>query len=204
MSHVLCAPRRLSALLALVALSALALTATAVQARPKAPVKVTGESTTFTLAPAVMDRIDALGIELGVVAPATTSGRGSVSFPITKIRGPVHRLRGVIRHDGGVTLTRGTRTVSLSDVVIVANGRRGYATAKVGQRRLRVFRLTSPKRSVQGNAVTLTVDLRLTAQGAKWLNRRLPAAKLHRGLLLGSATLAGTLVSDDQYTDPLG
>jgi hypothetical protein len=120
------------------------------------------------------------------------------------VRGPVHRLRGVIRHEGGLTLTRRERTVSLRDVVIVANGRRGYATARVGQRRVRVFRLTSPKRSVDGDRVTLTVDLRLTAHGARWLNRRLPTAGFERGLLLGSATLHGTLAAADRYADPLG
>jgi hypothetical protein len=203
MPNPLAVPRRLPALLALVVLAALALTATTVQAKPKAAPKVVGESTTFTLSPAVMERIDGLGITLGVVAPATQSGPGSATFPITKVRGPVHRLRGVIRHAGGLTLTRGERTVTLSSVVIVANGRRGFATARVGHRRVRVFRLTGPKRSVDGDKVTLTVDLRLTAHGAKWLNRRLPAAGLQRGLLLGSATLTGTLDSS-RYVDPLG
>ena len=203
MPTLLAVPRRLSALLALVALVALAVTATAVQAKPKAGPKIVGASTPFTLAPAVKDRIDALGITLGVVAPATQSGPSSVRFPITKVRGPVHRLRGVVRHAGGLTLTRGERTVALTKVAIVANGRRGYATAKVGRRHVRVFRLTAPKRSVQGDKVTLTVDLRLTAQGARWLNSRLPAAQLERGLLLGSATLTGTLASSD-YVDPLG
>jgi hypothetical protein len=204
MPHLLTVPRRLTALLALVAVAALALTATTVQAKPKAAAKVVGVSTTFTLAPAVKDRIDTLGITLAVVAPATQNGPASATFPITKLRGPVHKLRGVIRHSGGLTLTRGERTVSLSDVVIVANGRRGYATAKVGQRRVQVFRLTEPKRTVVGSDVTLTVDLRLTAQGARFLNRRLPAADLERGLLLGSATINGTLASSSQYTDPLG
>ena len=204
MPHLLTVPRRLSAVLAVVVLAALALTATTVQAKPKAASKVVGESTTFTLAPAVKDRLDTLGITLGVVAPATQSGPGSATFPITKLRGPVHRLRGVIHHSGALTLTRGERTVSLSRVVIVANGRRGYATARVGQRRVRVFRLTGPKRSVEGSKVSLTVDLRLTSQGARWLNRRLPAADLERGLLLGSATIIGTLASSSQYTDPLG
>jgi hypothetical protein len=203
MPHLLTAPRRLAALLALVALAALALTATAVQAKPKAAAKVVGVSTTFTLAPAVKDRIDSLGITLGVVAPATQSAPASATFPITKLRGPVHKLRGVIRHSGGLTLTRGERTVSLSDVVIVANGRRGYATAKVGQRRIAVFRLTGPKRTVVGSDISLTVDLRLTAQGAKWLNRRLPAADFKRGLLLGSATVTGTLASS-QGVQPNG
>lgn len=203
MPHPPTVPRRLSAVLAAVVLTVLALTATTVQAKPKAAPKVVGESTTFTLAPAVRDRIAALNIALGVVAPATRSGLGSVTFPITKVRGPVHRLRGVVRHAGGLTLTRGERTVSLRHVVIVANGRRGYATAKVGQRRVRVFRLTGPKRSVEGSKVSLTVDLRLTAQGATWLNRRLPAADLERGLLLGSATIIGTLASSSRYTDPL-
>ena len=111
MPHPPTVPRRLSAVLAAVVLAVLALTATTVQAKPKAAPKVVGESTTFTLAPAVRDRIAALNIALGVVAPATRSGLGSVTFPITKVRGPVHRLRGVVRHAGGLTLTRGERTV---------------------------------------------------------------------------------------------
>jgi hypothetical protein len=203
MPHPLTVPRRLFALLVPVLIAALALAATAAHAKPKAAPKVIGESTTFTLTPAVMDRIDALGITLGVVAPATQSGPGSATFPITKVRGPVHRLRGVVRHAGALTLTRGERTVSLHTIVIAVNGRRGFATAKVGQRRVRVFRLTGPKRSVDGDKVRLTVDLRLTAQGARWLNRRLPAAELRPGLLLGSATLTGTLASP-HYVDPIG
>jgi hypothetical protein len=66
-----------------------------------------------------------------------------------------------------------------------------------------VFRLTAPKRTVDGDKVTLTVDLRLTGQAARWLNRRLPGAELRRGQLLGSATLTGTLASS-RYADPFG
>ena len=60
MPHPPTVPRRLSAVLAAVVLAVLALTATTVQAKPKAAPKVVGESTTFTLAPAVRDRIAAL------------------------------------------------------------------------------------------------------------------------------------------------
>jgi hypothetical protein len=203
MPNVLALPRRVPALLALVVVAALAVTATAVQAKPKRAPKVVGESTTFTLSPAVTQRMDALGITLGVVAPATQSGPASVTLPITGVRGPVHRLRGVVRHAGALTLTRGQRTVSLRNVTIVANGRRGHASARAGRRHVNVFRLTAPRRSVDGDKVALTVDLRLTGHGARWLNRRLPDAELQRGLLLGSATITGTL-SSSRYVDPFG
>lgn len=203
MPNLLALPRRVPALLALIVLAALAVTATTVQAKPKATPKVVGQSTTFTLSPAVAERMDALGVTLGVVAPATRTGPASATFPITTVRGPVHRLRGVIRHAGGLTLTRGQRTVSLRNITIVANGRRGHAIAKAGRRHVRVFRLTAPRRSVDGDTVTLTVDLRLTGQGARWLNRRLQDAELQRGLLLGSATITGTL-SSSRYVDPFG
>ena len=203
MPPLLTAPRRLSAVVALVALTALALAATAVHARPNPPARVVGETTTFTLTPAVMGRLDAWGVKLGVVAPATHTGAATATFPITAIRGPVQRLRGVIRHDGALTISRGERTATLRNIVIVANGRRGFATAKVGHRRVRVFRLTGPKRSVEGSKVSLTVDLRLTAPVARWLNRRVPGASFRPGLLLGSATIAGHLVSrTDHYEDP--
>jgi hypothetical protein len=189
-------------LIALLALAAV--TAGAAQAKQKAPVKVVGESTTFTLSDPVMQKLDAIGVKLSVVAPATHTAPATATFPIKHFRGNARKLRGVIRHEGGLKLTRGARSVTLRNAVIVSNGRRGYATAKVGQRRIRVFRLTNPQRSVQGTKVTLSVKLRLTAQGARFVNRRLPAASLKAGLVLGSAVISGSLAAaDDQYVDPL-
>jgi hypothetical protein len=196
-------PRPLLTLLALAALAAALTATTTARAQSGAAVKVAGKSTTFTLAPAVKQRIDRLGIKLAVVAPATSSGAATATFPITSVRGKVQRLRGVVRHSGGLTLTRGDRKVTLRNIAIVANGKRGFATAKLGQRRIRVFRLTGAKRSVEGTKVTLSVTLRLTAQGARFVNRRLPAARLQAGRVLGSAVLSGTLVpADEQYADP--
>ena len=66
-----------------------------------------------------------------------------------------------------------------------------------------MFRLTGAKRSVEGTKVTLSVTLRLSAQGARFVNRRLPAAHLRAGRVLGAAVLSGTLVpADEQYADP--
>jgi hypothetical protein len=189
----------------LVALLALAaVTAGVAQAKKAAPVKVVGESTTFTLSPAVLQKLDALQVKLSVVAPATRTGAGTATFPVTNFRGNARKLRGVVRHAGGLRLTRGERSVTLRDVVVVSNGRRGYATAKLGQRRIRVFRLTNPTRDVQGAKVTLSVKLRLTAQGARFVNRRLASAHLKAGRVLGTAVLSGALVpGDEQYADPL-
>ncbi len=186
---------RLLTLLTLAATAALLLVGPVAQAKPRKPVRLTGESTTITLRPAVTAALDRAGVTVGVVAPATAGADRSVTFPVTGGLVRPRTLKGVVRHDGGVTLTRGERTIALSDFVIVSRGRAfltAKATLKAGERRIRLFRLTGAERSTEDGKAVVTADLRLTRRGARLLNRRLEGRTFRPGLLLGSGRLVAT------------
>ncbi|MDQ5832868.1 MAG: hypothetical protein M3550_07415, partial [Actinomycetota bacterium] len=69
--------------------------------------------TTLDVDPGTLDALGSLGVTPGAVDPATLDG-ARYSFPI------VNRLRnalrtGVVRHEGGISLTAGDVTVELTD-----------------------------------------------------------------------------------------
>jgi hypothetical protein len=182
---------RLLSLLTLAVTAALLLGGPAAQAKPGKPVAPTGESTTITLRPVVTAALTKAGVTVGVVAPATVNPDGSVTFPVTGGLVRPATLRGVVRHDGGLTLTRRARTITLSDFVIVSR-RQAFLTAKVGERRIRLFRLTGAQRTTEDGKAVVTADLRLTEGGARFLSKRFKGRTFRPGLLLGTGKLVAT------------
>lgn len=75
-----------------------------------------GTATTLTSAPSA----GGLGLTLGVVSPAYSSG-GGIDFPITD--SPFTALlTGKIDHSGGISLTAGSTTVDLTNFIISVGG----------------------------------------------------------------------------------
>jgi hypothetical protein len=184
MSQPTAAARRTAAVLALVAAGAIAPAAHA------APAKLTGGTTTIALRPAVTSAVAKAGVTVSVVAPATAGADGSYSFPVAGGR-VNQKLRGVVRHQGGLVLTRGERKVTLRSFVIVS-AKRAFLTAKAGGKRLRLARLTGATRSTQDGKAAVTAKLRLTQGGAAFLNKRSKRRTFRAGLVLGTATVVAT------------
>lgn len=119
-------------------------------AAPASAAPTTKGQTVVTLDSGFAAALTSLGVRVGVVQPAYGKGSG-VAFPIVG-----NPSRGVIKHVGGLTLTAGGTTVSLTNYWI----QRGVITGVVnGGDRLPLFDVTAP-----GGVVTL--DLTDVAAGA--------------------------------------
>ncbi len=116
--------------LCLAAVAALAPGAAVAQA---APVRVTGEQTTVTLSGAAKQALTAAGITYAPLAPATASP-ADLTFPISGGRVDATTLRGVVRHRGGFSLTKGEKTVRLRRPVARVTGAGGFLSVRVKHR----------------------------------------------------------------------
>jgi len=87
-------------------------------------IKVTGGDTTLTLSDAAKSALAAQGITVAPIAPATSGSAGSFTFPIAGGKLKSTTLFGAIAHKGGLTLTKGDKTVKVKRLVLV-NGRHG-------------------------------------------------------------------------------
>lgn len=112
------------ALLAVVAL--LAFGAAGAQAKP---VKITGKQTTITPSAATKQFLQNQGITVSPVNGATIAGDGSVTLAITGGRARPQTLNGFIRHKGGLKFTKGNRSATLGQFVLVKAGKRIGLTA---------------------------------------------------------------------------
>jgi hypothetical protein len=122
--------RHTRTVLSLAAVAALAPGAAVAQA---APAKVTGGQTTVTLSAGATDALKTAGVVVAPLAPATAVADG-LSFPV--VRGHVNTTagRGVVRHRGGLSLTKGQRTVRLRRPVIRVTRAGAFLTVRVKHR----------------------------------------------------------------------
>ena len=159
--------RYLPALVALaVAAAALVAVATPASAAP-----TTKGQTVVTLDSGFAAALAGLGVQVGVVKPAYGKGSG-VAFPIVG-----NSARGVIKHVGGLTLTAGTTTVSLTNYWIEGAVITGVVN---GGDRVPLFDITAP-----GGVITL--DLTDVAAGA--LNTAFGVAALSGSTKVGNAII---------------
>lgn len=177
--------------LALSAIATLALTgAVAADAAKQQRVKLDGNSTTITPSAAVTKALADNGVTLSTLGKATASN-GSVVLPITGGRVNPTNLRGVVRHAGGIKLTKGNRSLKLRHFVIVSRKRGAvlavHANRKGKGRNVVLARLANVQRSEAGGVTTVTADLRLTKRAAKLINKRLKVGFAKAGALLGTA-----------------
>ncbi len=123
------------ALLAVVAL--LAFGAAAAQAKV---VKITGTQTTITPSAATKQFLQNQGITVSPVNGATIAGDGSVTLAITGGRVRPQTLNGFIRHKGGLKFTKGNRSATLGQFIVVKT-RRGIGVTAVGRVQVRCKRV---------------------------------------------------------------
>jgi hypothetical protein len=136
--------------------------------------------TKVTVAPSTLAALTSLGVAPGVVAPAVVSKTSplNVRFPITGYA--LDKTR--IKHSGGITLTAGSTTVTITDLYIdLARGRVSGLVAGIG--RVDLFKIR-PTDAPRYGAVKLVFTK--TAAGA--LDAAFGTTALTEGFLFGYAT----------------
>ena len=191
---------------ALLALCLMAVGATGAQA---AKVKITGGTTTITPSAATSQFLTNNGIAVTPIAPATASN-GAVTLPIAGGRINPTTLRGFITHRGGLKFTKGTNSLALRHFLITSTNRGAFldATTPVrrchafrarrgGRTRVCVFRLEGVRVARLSNVVrnpdnSVTADLLLSRQVARFINRVAGHQVVSPGANIGSAKIVAT------------
>ena len=162
-----------------------------VVAKPRNAV-FTGGATELAVADAALGALTSLGIAPGAASNATLDG-ATYSFPITGGSVRLANLAGSIAHSGGITLTKGGTTVTLSDFTI--NTVRGELWGKVnGSKPVALLKLDLGDPAVTTGAQRVTVGNvpgSLTAGAAAALNGAFGTTAFTEGLVLGTATVKG-------------
>ncbi|MEA2159822.1 MAG: hypothetical protein QOD66_2202 [Solirubrobacteraceae bacterium] len=150
--------------------------------------KVTGGSTQITASPAAAKVLADNHITVTPVAPATASGT-TFTFPIAGGRLNPQTLHGVIRHRGGLSLSNGTRTVTLRRPTIVSTKRGAWMYAMVRFHSERIARLTN----VSVAATSATATMKLTAASARLINALAGKHVTAAGAPFATGTITPTL-----------
>jgi hypothetical protein len=159
-----------------------------------AQVAFTGGATSLALDPGAAQALAALGISAAPAAPATANPDGSLAFPITGGKVDAKTLAGSITHGGGLTLSRGATTVTVTDFT-VETAPAPTLTALLGTTRfdLATLDLSAAKVATPGRTVTAgPVTAKLTKAAADALNQAFGTTAFADGLTIGAATVAGT------------
>jgi hypothetical protein len=166
-----------------------------VRAQPsQTQLRATG-ATALALDPAALAAITSLGVTPGVIEPATLAGT-TASFPITGGKAQLDLSRAHIRHSGGISLTKGTTVVRLTDFDIrLGSAAQLFAALNGGAEKVAIvdLDLTGVTPAVEGRTITLAgVGARLTQGAADALNAAFGTSAFTAGLVLGSATVRAT------------
>ncbi len=162
--------------------------------------KLTGGTTTLVVPDATLAALTNYTVD--AVAPATKAG-STFSFPITKGQfnerrhnknfrsffGRFAKRTAAVKHDGGLTLTKGTTTVKVASLRIWVRGRHGVLEGKVNDRgRVAIANL---KNVVIANGKG-TADATLTGVAARGLNQVFSDTIFTKGAALGVVTVTPT------------
>ena len=173
-----------------------------VQAAPT--VGTYGGTTTVELDAGFVTALDSLGVELGLAGNAS-AGAAGVGFPIPAGEIDLETAAGQIVHTGGITLTAGELTVTLSSFIIDTTGDSPVLTGLVKSNNDLLFRaplfdldlpaLTLPLRTSRlGRLPIPGVGATLTAEAADLLNAVFEVTAFEEGFVIGEASvLARTL-----------
>jgi len=175
-------------LLSLLAAGLLVLVACTAVAQARG-IRVTGQQTSVTPSAAAVQFLTANHIAIAPVAPASLAN-GSIILPITGGR-VNRRMRGVLRHSGGFTLTRAGHTITALEFTLVRRGGRAWLRASVDGHRIRLARVTDLKVSASDSTATATGELRLTRAAARVLDGFVGSDAVSPGLVFG--TVASTI-----------
>jgi hypothetical protein len=167
----------------------------AVRAKPAQTELAATGATGLALDPGALRALSSQGIAPGVIGPATLSG-ATASFPITGGRANLDLSGGIVRHAGGLSLTKGATVVKLTafDVRIGAAPQL-FASINGGASKVAVLDLdlSAVAPAVRGRTITLSgVTAKLTQGAANALNAAFGTTAFAGGLTLGRATVTTT------------
>lgn len=165
--------------------------------------KVKGGTTTLTVDPAYAAAVTAAGITIDTVAPATSAVPGTYVFPITGGRLVYHKakkagskskskkkLSGFVTHSGGISLTKGALTATLSDLrANLSANRTGRVDAKLGTGPLKLAKLSNVTIDSTNKKITATVTL--TDEAVAAINATY-GTTFPSGVVLGTIVIAPT------------
>ena len=151
--------------------------------------------TALAIDPAALRALASLGIAPGIIGPATLSG-ATASFPIAGGRANLDLSGGIVRHTGGLALTKGSTVVKMTAFdVHVGPTPQLFASINGGASKAAVLDLdlTGVTPAVSGRTITLPgVTARFTQGAANALNAAFGTTAFSGGLTLGRATVTAT------------
>ena len=144
-----------------------------------APSPISSGTTTLTINNGLLKKAKKAGIKITAVKPAKVKGSKG-TFAVTGGEIEVTTGSGSIAHSGGLKITWGKKSVTLKSLTISTSGK--SLSAKVGGKTVKVATLagTSNARLGFGDSVKAK-KMKLTAAGAKALNKITPAADEDQG-----------------------
>src|SRR3954447_15457447 len=155
---------------------------------------INGKHTTLAFTPAATSQLNASGISLAAVAPATIAKPALVNLPVYVGEVAIPGLTGTISHKGGLSFTHAGKTVSATDFVL--NTAESVLTAMIDGQRVPLLHLTltQPSTSSNGEFFLNGIVAKLTQTTALLLDRLLVVHMFTAGQQLGtvSTLLAGT------------
>ncbi len=150
-----------------------------------------GSRTTLALDPGTASALTSLGVSVAPVAPAT-AGPDGVSFPVSRIGGSIFKPSLTVSHRGGLALSAGPTTVSLTDYKIVIDRSPDLVATVNGGPRVSILDLNLSKARLGFSSGALTlgpVKATLTQDAATALNGAFNVNAFTKGLVLGTATV---------------
>jgi hypothetical protein len=144
-----------------------------------------GGHTDLTLASKAAKALTSAGVKVTPVG-TKASADGAIPFPVTSATATT------IRHTGGLKLSKGKRSLTLTDFAIVLkDGAPQRITVKAGKAKVKAFDLDAAKTTTKADGLDTVVGpvvVELGAAGAKAIKSVL-GVKLPRGYVLGRASV---------------
>lgn len=159
-------------------------------------VAFSGGQTDLALDAAAGAALTSLGVTPGLVGDARANADGTFGFPITGGKVVAETLAGAVRHSGGISLTRGSTRVELTNFDIDTAERTLSANVTGVQGKVAILSLdlsAIQRTDAEGSVTVANVPARLTKAAADALNAAFGVTAFTEGLQLGVATVRGEL-----------
>jgi len=165
-----------------------------VQAEPSQTELLAQGDTALAIDPGTLQAIVGLGVTPGVIGPATLDGT-TARFPITGGSAALDLSAATVTHSGGLSLTKGSTVVSLTDFDIrVGSGApQLFASLNGDADKVAILDLdlSALQPTVSGRSITLAgVVAKLTQGAADALNAAFGTTAFSAGLTVGTATVS--------------
>ncbi len=147
--------------------------------------------TTVALDSGTAGALTSLGISVAPVSPAKAGSKG-VTFPITGGKVNSKTLAGKIKHSGGLSFTKGSTVVKLTDYTINIDKKPDIVATVNGGPRVSILSLdlSGLKNKSKGKNIKLSgIKASLTADAAGALNQAFSTTAFTEGLVLGTASV---------------